>query len=427
MKTLKVCLTAAAVSSALLASSAMAVEADFNGYMRAGTGVSTHSGANESYEKNKVGRLGNENDVYGEIGLNTKPIKAGETAEFTVNSMLAYGSDGSNGWESARDDDDGADVALVQFNVQAKGLFDFDPDAVLWAGKRYYQRQDIHITDFYYWNTNGGAGGGLEHLSVGPGKLSVAFIRDDSLGNDLGVDLDGDGQNDNQNININNFDVRYADLGLWKDASLELGINYYMVNETDEQEDLNLDTKDSVMATAVITQGNFFGGFNKTVFQFGTNGAASAMAGLGSGSWIPAVSDGDTGFRVINFGVINMGDSWNLGHQVMYAQSSYDNSNKDDHTFANVVVRPIYNWSEIMKTEFEAGYFTEENQWGTKGADNEGAKFTVAQAWAAGAGFWARPEIRVYASYVDDFKNDNRFGNDESSEMSFGIQAEAWW
>ena len=239
--------------------------------------------------------------------------------------------------------------------------------------------------------------------------------------------LDGDGQNDNQNININNFDVRYADLGLWKDASLELGINYYMVNETDEQEDLNLDTKDSVMATAVITQGNFFGGFNKTVFQFGTNGAASAMAGLGSGSWIPAVSDGDTGFRVINFGVINMGDSWNLGHQVMYAQSSYDNSNKDDHTFANVVVRPIYNWSEIMKTEFEAGYFTEENQWGTKGADNEGAKFTVAQAWAAGAGFWARPEIRVYASYVDDFKNDNRFGNDESSEMSFGIQAEAWW
>ena len=218
MKTLKVCLTAAAVSSALLASSAMAVEADFNGYMRAGTGVSTHSGANESYEKNKVGRLGNENDVYGEIGLNTKPIKAGETAEFTVNSMLAYGSDGSNGWESARDDDDGADVALVQFNVQAKGLFDFDPDAVLWAGKRYYQRQDIHITDFYYWNTNGGAGGGLEHLSVGPGKLSVAFIRDDSLGNDIGVDLDGDGQNDNQNININNFDVRYADLGLWKDA-----------------------------------------------------------------------------------------------------------------------------------------------------------------------------------------------------------------
>ncbi|MBD1575944.1 MULTISPECIES: maltoporin LamB [Vibrio] len=422
MKTLKVCLTAAAVSSALLASSAMAVGVDFHGYMRAGTGVSAHGGANESYEKNKVGRLGNEDDVYGEIQLDTTPIKAGDSAEFIVSSMIAYGSDGSNGWESARDDDDGADVALAQFNVQAKGLFEFDKDATLWAGKRYYQRQDIHITDFYYWNTSGGAGGGIENVTVGPGKLSFAFMRDDSLG----VDLDGTGNN-NQNINVNNFDLRYAGLGLWQDASLELGVNYYMVNESDEQENFNVDTDDSVMLTAVVSQNNFFGGFNKTVFQFGTNGAASGMAGLGSGSWVPAVTDGDTGFRVINFGVIDMGSSWNLGHQVMYAQSSYDNSNKDDHTFANIVVRPIYNWSEIMKTEFEAGYFTEDNAWGSKGADNEGAKFTVAQAWSAGSGFWARPEIRVYASYVDDFKNDNRFGGDESSEVSVGIQAEAWW
>ncbi|GLT13770.1 maltoporin LamB [Vibrio algivorus] len=426
MKNLKVCLTAAAVSSALLAPAAMAVGVDFHGYMRAGAGVSAHGGANESYERNKVGRLGNEDDVYGEVQLDTTPIKAGDSAEFIVSSMIAYGSDGSNGWESARDDEDGADVALAQFNVQAKGLFDFDKEATLWAGKRYYQRQDIHITDFYYWNTSGGAGGGIENVTAGPGKISFAFMRDDSLGNDIGVDLDGDGVTDKQNYNVNNFDLRYADLGLWQDATLELGVNYYMVNETDEQETYDLDTEDSVMATAVITQGNFFGGFNKTVFQFATNGAASGMAGLGSGSWVPAVSDGDTGFRVINFGVVDLSENWDFGHQVMYAQSSYE-GNKKDHTFANVVMRPIYNWSEVMKTEFEAGYYTEENQWGTDGADNEGAKFTVAQAWSAGSGFWARPEIRVYASYVDDFENDNRFGNDQSNEFSVGIQAEAWW
>ncbi|WP_105901615.1 maltoporin LamB [Vibrio gangliei] len=420
MKTLKVCLTAAAVSSALLASSAMAVGVDFHGYMRAGAGVSAHGGANESYEKNKVGRLGNEDDVYGEIQLDTTPIKAGDSAEFIVSSMIAYGSDGSNGWESARDDDNGADVALAQFNVQAKGLLDFDKEAVLWAGKRYYQRQDIHITDFYYWNTSGGAGGGIENVTVGPGKLSFAFMRDDSLGNDMGID------GVNQNVNINNFDLRYAGLGLWQDASLELGVNYYMVNESDDQEDADFDGEDSVMATAVITQGNFFGGFNKTVFQFGTNGAASGMAGLGSGSWIPAVSDGDTGFRVINFGVVDLSENWDFGHQVMFAQSSYE-GDKKDHQFANIVMRPIYNWSETVKTEFEAGYYNETNQWGTDGADNEGAKFTVAQAWTAGSGFWARPEIRVYASYVNDFENDNRFGSDQSDELSVGIQAEAWW
>lgn len=426
MKNLKVCLTAAAVSSALLAPTAMAVGVDFHGYMRAGAGVSAHNGANESYERNKVGRLGNEDDVYGEIQLDTTPIKAGETAEFIVSSMIAYGSDGSNGWESTRDDENGDDVALAQFNVQAKGLFAFDKGATLWAGKRYYQRQDIHITDFYYWNTSGGAGGGIENVTAGPGKLSFAFMRDDSLGNDIGIDLDGDGNTDKQNYNINNFDLRYAGLSLWQDASLELGVNYYMVNETDDQEDFDLDTEDSIMATAVINQGNFFGGFNKTVFQFATNGAAEGMAGLGSGSWVPAVSDGDIGFRVINFGVIDLSENWDFGHQIMFAQTNYD-GDKEDHTFANVVVRPIYNWSEIMKTEFEAGYYTEKNQRGEDGADNEGAKFTIAQAWSAGSGFWARPEIRVYASYVDDFEDDNRFGDNQSDEFSVGIQAEAWW
>jgi maltoporin len=29
--------------------------------------------------------------------------------------------------------------------VQAKGLLGFAPEATLWAGKRYYQRHDIHI------------------------------------------------------------------------------------------------------------------------------------------------------------------------------------------------------------------------------------------------------------------------------------------
>lgn len=269
MKTFKLCLTAVAVSSALIATSAMAVEADFNGYMRAGTGVSTHGGANESFNKNKVGRLGNEDDVYGEIGLNTTPIKVGEKAEFTINSMVAYGSDGSNGWESVRDDDNGNDITLAQLNVVAKGLFDFDEGATLWAGKRYYQRQDIHITDFYYWNTSGGAGGGIENVTLGPGKLSFAFMRDDSIGDAIGAS--------NANINVNNFDLRYAGINLWQDASLEVGLNYYMVNESDEQDDLNLDTEDSLMATAVITQGDFFGGFNKTVFQFGTEGAAVGM------------------------------------------------------------------------------------------------------------------------------------------------------
>ncbi|MDF4881362.1 carbohydrate porin, partial [Vibrio parahaemolyticus] len=54
----------------------------------------------------------------------------------------------------------------------------------------------------------------------------------------------------------------------------------------------------------------------------------------------------------------------------------------------------------------------------------------VAQAWSAGSSFWARPEIRVYASYLtaDKEDNSNTFDNGRSDDtFQFGVQAEAWW
>ncbi len=405
MKMSKICLTAAAVSAALVSASAMASDGvDFHGYMRAGVGISGDNGANVSYEKNKVGRLGNENDVYGEIGLG-KEVYNQDGASFYVDSMLAVSANGSSDWETLDGKEDS--IALRQFNVQAKGLIASDSEAVLWAGKRYYQRHDIHISDFYYWDTSG-AGAGIENLSVGPGKLSVAWLRDD------------DGK-----VNGNNFDVRYSGINLWSDASLEVGINYNKANPTDTQEK-GVDFKDSVMGTAELTQGNLLGGFNKTVLQYGTNGFGQQMAALGAGHYTNTKSDdGVKGYRIINWGVVAPTESFEIGHQLVYAASSYDS--QDDHKIWNAVVRPMYKWDNHMKTIFEAGIFDEKNAPADTGTvDKAGSKLTVAQAWSAGSSFWARPELRVYASYLKDSKNDKAFG-DKDSEYSVGVQVEAWW
>jgi maltoporin len=76
-----------------------------------------------------------------------------------------------------------------------------------------------------------------------------------------------------------------------------------------------------------------------------------------------------------------------------------------------------------MRTIFEAGI--------NKGEDNKvdfgQSKLTVAQAWAMGDSFWARPEIRVYGSYISDLEDDNKFGTGEDTELVAGIQVEAWW
>ncbi|MGL5974113.1 MAG: maltoporin, partial [Aeromonas sobria] len=361
---------------------------------------------------------------------------------FYVDSMFAMSSNGSNDWEGtgtvcnfdAKQCNGDSDFALRQFNVQAKGLLNFAPEATLWAGKRYYQRHDIHISDFYYWNISG-AGAGIEGIQAGPGKVSFAWVRNDRSAKDVFGEYTNTGTSaapnyvKNEDLNVNTLDLRYAGIPLWSDASLELGMDYALVNETNDQKALKKDPKDGVMLTAELTQG-VLGGFNKTVLQYGTEGYSKTMAFYGDGSWYGAeAKDGADGFRIINHGVIPMGNSWEMGHQVVYGVGNEMWDGNDKYETMSVVVRPMYKWDDFNKTIFEGGYFKDKEK-STNGtsADDAGYKLTLAQAWSAGPSFWARPEIRVFASYLANDEDKKVFeGNTSKDTYQVGVQAEAWW
>ncbi|ENO8487467.1 maltoporin LamB [Vibrio cholerae] len=392
----KVSVIAAAVAATLAAGSAFAV--DFNGYFRAGTGISGNGDADISFQKKGIGRLGNENDNYYEFGF-SEELKTGDQT-WKIDSMLAKGGDeGKNGWEAG-------DINVAQFNVQAKGLLTSDKEAVLWAGKRYYQRKDIHITDFYFLDTSG-TGGGIENLSVGNQKLSVALVQD------------GDNTNSSGYI----FDARLANIGLWENATLELAVAYNFATEKDGKTEL---ADDGVMGTAILHQG-LSNGFNQTVFQYGTAGYGAQVANFwGAGTYYGrdnADNNDASGFRLLNWGVVNLGESWEMGHQLAYLSGSDIGATKADIDQYSVVVRPMYKWNDTMRTVFEAGYNSGDND---KGEDFEYSKFTVAQAWAMGNSFWARPELRVYGSYLTDHEG-TTFGSKGDSDFVMGIQVEAWW
>ncbi|TXZ87109.1 maltoporin LamB, partial [Vibrio cholerae] len=382
-------------AATLAAGSAFAV--DFNGYFRAGTGISGNGNADIAFQKAGVGRLGNENDNYYEFGF-AEELKTGEQT-WKVESMIAQGNNGANGWEDG-------DFNVAQFNVQAKGLLASDQEAVMWAGKRYYQRKDIHITDFYFLNTSG-TGGGIENLSVGNQKLSVALVQD------------GDNTNSSGYI----FDARLANIGLWENATLELAVAYNFATEKDGKTEL---ADDGVMGTAILHQG-LSNGFNQTVFQYGTAGYGAQVANFwGAGTYYGrgnADNNDANGFRLLNWGVINLGESWEMGHQLAYLSGSDIGTAKADIDQYSVVVRPMYKWNDTMRTVFEAGYNSGDND---KGEDFEYSKFTVAQAWAMGNSFWARPELRVYGSYLTDHEG-TTFGSKGDSDFVMGIQVEAWW
>lgn len=440
----KVSVIAAAVAATLTTGSAFAAAVDFHGYARAGVGLSGE-GSHVTYEKNKVGRLGNEDDLYAELGLNAELYNKDDVT-FKLESLVAYGQAGNNNWE-------GNANALRVMNVQAQGLFS-DKEAVLWAGQRYYQRKDIHITDFYFLDTSGGAGGGIENLSVGGGKLSVALMHDDGtqevsdgtestltaaataalaacdgdIACEMGITSDPasyekTAKTKDETVSGYTLDIRYAGIDLWENANLELALAYDFASEAEGQ---TVKADDGVLLTAVIGQG-LDNGFNQTVLQYGTASYGKQMATYGGGGWYDRSGDNNDadGFRIINWGVTGMGDNWEVGHTVMYAQAS--DTDVGDITAYNAVVRPMYKWGDHMKTIFEGGYFYDEEKLAGVKDKSSGSKLTIAQAWSAGSGFWARPEIRVYGSYFMDHEADSFANDTDDSEFSVGIQMEAWW
>ncbi|MBV7299810.1 maltoporin [Enterovibrio paralichthyis] len=391
---------ALAVACAISSTAVSAVE--FTGYARAGTAISGDGSGDQSFAKNALGRLGNEGDNYYEFGF-VQMLQEGEQ-NWQLTAMLSKGDDGISSWETDVSDGDDS-VNVPQFYVTASGLFESAPEAVLWGGKRFYQRKDVHITDFFFLN-NSGTGGGIENIPVGEQKLSLAFIQDGKTDNSTGYLVD----------------ARLADIPLWDNATLELIGVYNFATEQDEKDEVS---DDGIFVTAVVHQ-NLENGFNQTAFQYGTAGYGDQLANFGQG---PGYARGNSaqneasGFRIINWGVVSFGDAWEMGHQLSYHRGIDLINGKGDSDLFSVVVRPMYKWSDTQRTIAEAGYFSK-TQDGEQ--DQGGSKFTLAQAWAMGDGFWARPEIRLYGSYITDRDGDT-FGSKGDSEFVTGVQMEVWF
>lgn len=415
---------AVAILGSLLATQVYAV--DFHGYVRAGLGASADGGGTkggDEFNKTKLGRLGNEYDTYSEIGLGQELFNA-DAHSMYFESMFEMSSDGNLESESSKDDS--ANFAIKQLNVQAKGYIPAVPDAVIWAGKRFYQRHDLHIIDTKYWNISG-YGVGIENISLPKGAISAAVIRAD---NALST-WDSDGNETSYgDLNTYYVDLRYAGFSPWKGAWTEFGIDYAMVNPEDDQKSLTDDFKNGLMLTAELSQ-SFPIGWNKFVLQFMDKGLAQNAISQGGGwydIWSGDVSDA-TGARFISTGEVKLTDSFMINHVLTYGQAMDHGDWLDKEEMFSFVARPTYNWSPYNKSMLEIGYFDQEKTWDSGSVDkSSGTKFTIAHAISAGNDFFARPEIRFYASYFKDNENEGSFDSGKSSDtINYGVQIEAWW
>lgn len=345
---------------------------------------------------------------------------------FYVDSMIAYRSDQGNDWEAAGTDTNGGEnnpfdeagtTSIRQFHVIGKNLIPSLPGAAIWAGKRYYKRHDVHINDYYYWDVSG-PGAGIEDIDLGFAKASVAWVRN----------TDGDwvyqGSGTGTNLANDTLDFRLAEIDVNPNGKLELGYDYGKANLTDEQErDPGYEDQKGHLVTLEHTQSNWFGGYNKLALQYGTDGIIGSSGRNSTGN-----SEG-TMLRLVNQGVVGLSDNIEMMYVQIYEDRDFDNDS--GQTWASFGVRPVYKWSDVMSTALEFGYDRVDPQ-----ADGESTrdlkKITLAQQWSAGSSFWARPQIRVFATYAQwdggryQAASESIDAGDDDG-LTFGVQAEAWW
>jgi len=426
---------AAAVTAAVMATPAIAV--DFHGYARAGASTNLNSGGEQTCfgsgaVGHYVGRLADECDTYAEIALGDE-LFSQDGATFRFDSMIAYSAneqgndyqalDGANNIsgvdfaneEVTRNSSNpygGGDIALRQLYVSANNVIESLPGATLWAGKRFYQRKDIHQLDLFY-VSNSGYGAGVENIKAGAGQLSLAYTNSDNSEND---DI----------VQNNKIDVRYS-FPLAGGHNLELIGIYAMADLTDQQEDAGFDDQDGYFFTAELSSG-VMGGFNKFAIQYGADSMGFTNAENASGGRVANNNAGyfESSWRVLNHGVIKLGSGWDLGHSVVYEQAESHDASADDGERLSIVARPVYNWSPVLSTAIEVGYSETDRPWFDDSQDL--GKFAIAQQWQAGPGYWARPVIRAYAAtFFGDEAEAARGGEGIDGDVQIGAQIEAWW
>jgi maltoporin len=398
------------------AQSAMAA-VDFSGYLRSGSGSSSNGGKVDCFGAKggvalaagdiaNAGRLGQECGTYGELQFGTTMGEVNGT-KFDIQTMMATGVDQLQDWEDAN-------FAFRQAYGRATGFgTGAFAKADVWVGKRYYDRHDIHIVDFF-WMADTGPGAGIENVDLGVGKFSYALMR----------------AGPSTSATLAQHDFRLQGINLGSAGSLSIGTIIVRGNNTDAANatiDAAGQKKNGISAWA--SHSIVFGSVqNNLVFQI-SNGAANL---------------GGDNQRYGNLRVKN--DQWRLIDSVNFEYGDHVNGaaflgyGKADQiatlggadtktTDTSFVVRPVYHFDDIFSLAVEAGT----TRYATNGAPtNHLNKLTIAPQISMGSGFYARPVLRAYytmASWNAGGANDNNglITATDTSGRSYGFQMEAWW
>ncbi len=392
---------------------------EFHGYGRAGV-LFNHAGGqvvDGDKNVNYVGRLGNEPDIYYEAYL-VKNWAMTDSVWSKWTLMLAPPDPN----RSRLNDGSNDEIGLRQIFGEIGGVGNAR-DLVYWIGRRFYSRQQIHITDFYYLDYSG-TGAGIQKLAGG--RLDLAYItgnRDDGTGYNDTYLVTNFGKEMSHNLLVN-----YRP-GNWE---LILAGNYVPSNDKDSNTDPTRSTMGYALYGAQFSAVYNFPGFYSNaegmaniVLQAGY--ALGSWNGLGKSQWFFDRYENDWSVRFLTNGVWETpGNSLAPSFWIQYNKSDKAN----DEVVTSLVARDAIKAGSNFLWQFELGgaYIHDLQNDANSGAEY---KATFAPTITFDSDFFDRPQFRTFVSLVG--WTDGRKKTDLSKyvngdyELRFGFQVETWF
>jgi maltoporin len=410
------------------------------GYFRGGFGASNQKGRMTCFSlalpgslKSKY-RLGNECEVWSEAHFTTV-VYAGDDGSvahlhfmptvYIPTTAIGYSPNGTTSSPEFTTST-GAAVMFPNLYVDIQGI-PWLGGGTVWAGNRYYKRESVYISDFFYWNPSG-VGVGIEDIKLGKDlRLSYAAFAVD--GEPVSGASPAPSLPKQANFGVRN-DLQLRGIKPYASGEIQIGVQL-IANYSDDPA-----THGGWGVTLQHVQ-QLLGGENKFAVQYGRGG------GTGFGTlarfYYPDFSVRhelkESRLRLVD--VLTIQPTPWLGAQatVVYQHDDMGTPNAGDVTdWISAGTRVGWGFTEHAKLLGEVGVDQVKKD---NGADPQWlAKFTFAPAITAGRGFLNRPEIRLFYTWAmwneaaRTAKIDSGglyTSTDKLSGSIFGAQAETWW
>ena len=403
----------------------------FHGYVRSGFGVDGTGKGQQPFKAPLAGakyRLGNEAETYLESTFDYGAVSEGDDpAYFDTRITLAYVTPTSQSNSFA------TTFSLRESYALARRVWAAQPTATFWAGARFYDRHDLHISDFWYRDPSG-FGGGVEDVALGERtRLAVSWIG----GSQDQLDPNGTVPQDelyrfNKNTveaRLYGFDVSRARL------SAAVALSHFNGDEVSTGA-APIVVQDSVGTSGTaILEVPFTGGRNKLSFQYGRGAAYDFRSILGppaGRTFAPGelVNVDDLWqFRLVDDFVIDQSGPWQLQAAVILQE--LDNGAASNHRirWVSLGARPVYQLGRFFSLAAEAGWdYTAQSDL----PDGSLFKLTVAPQITPALKFFSRPSLRAFATWAHWSESlrgsvaPAAYG-DAVRGSAFGVQFESWW